>query len=44
MKTVPLEVAKLVGYQISTPALGWVHFDDPIRVLHPEIKPLGELY
>ncbi|KAK4704601.1 hypothetical protein P7C70_g1606, partial [Phenoliferia sp. Uapishka_3] len=44
MRTLPVEAARVVGYNLSTPSLGWVAFDDPIRILHPEIKPLEELY
>lgn len=44
MRTLPVETARTVGYDLSTPSLGWVAFDDPIRILHPDIKPLEELY
>ncbi|KAK4704253.1 hypothetical protein P7C70_g1956, partial [Phenoliferia sp. Uapishka_3] len=44
MRQYPIETARVLGYNLSSPSLGWVAFDDPIRVLHPEIKPLEELY
>lgn len=44
MRQYPIETARVLGYGLSSPSLGWVAFDDPIRVLHPEIKPLEELY
>lgn len=44
MKTIPIETARVVGWNLSTPLLSWVAFDDPICLLHPELPPLEELY
>ncbi|EXJ83942.1 hypothetical protein A1O3_04609 [Capronia epimyces CBS 606.96] len=36
MRTYPLEVMKMAGYQASLPYLGWVNLEDPIHVLVDE--------
>lgn len=33
MKTYPVEIQKLAGYQASIPYLGWVNMEDPLNVL-----------
>ncbi|KAL8280676.1 hypothetical protein RQP46_006999 [Phenoliferia psychrophenolica] len=44
VRAYPIETARVIGYNLSIPSLGWVGFEDPIRLLHPEVAAREELY
>ena len=40
----PVELQRFMGYTLSRPFMGWVEMDDPIKVIDPNAKSLGDLW
>ena len=40
----PDELKRFMGYELCRPFMGWVEMDDPIKVIDPEAKSLGDLW
>lgn len=40
----PDDIKRFMGYALSRPFMGWVEMDDPIKVIDPQAKSLGDLW
>ena len=44
IKKLPLWLQMFCGWSMSKPFMGWVDLDDPIKLLHPDLKLEGDPY